>query len=271
MMFSGWQIGLDIQIEGVRVVAVKRHKQGWQLRHWWHLPFPAEVSVDNILSQSTVLFEVLNRWRKQLPHRHRLRVSFPAQRTLQRKIPMPDEVLCEAVHEGYVAYTTAQQLHMPGSQLCCDYLEQQEVLNVTAARRSDINTLLACLKSVALFPDTVTPCDKVLHALPACCYPEECHYLVHEEPGYWLWAASNRSGASGWQDKRQIPDLEALLAWLNITSESVAFSHAGRGNDLPLAVKKLDVWQLLTRLYPPLPQDQGRYTIALGLALGDAY
>lgn len=268
MIFPGWQIGLDIQMEGIRAVAVQRHRQGWQLRHWWHLPFPSEVFVDNLLSQPAVLFEVLDRWRKQLPRRHRLCVSFPAQRTLQRQIPAPDEGLCEAVHEDYIAYTAAQQLQMPASQLCCDYLEQAGVLNVTAARQSDINTLLACLKSVQLFPITVTPCDKVLYALPAGCYPHDCHYLVHEEPEYWLWAKRNSTGASGWQDKRQIPDLTTLFTWLNVASESIAFSSACEGAQLPLEVKELDVWKLMTRLYPPLPQEKGRYTIALGLALG---
>lgn len=269
MMFSGWQVGLDIQTEGVRAVAVQRHRQGWQLRHWWHLRFPTEVFTDNILSQPAVLFDVLDSWRKQLPHRHRLRVSFPAQRTLQRQIPTPDEDICEAVREDYVAYNSSQQLQMPAAQLCCDYFEQDGVLNVIAARQSDINTLLSCLKSVRLYPHMVTPCDKILHAVPAGCYPKECLYLVHEEPEYWLWASCHNAGASGWQDKRQNPDLESLCMWLDTAAERVAFSSACAGDKYGLAVQDLDVWQLLARLYPPLPQEKGRYTIALALALGE--
>jgi len=268
MIFPGWQVGLDIQMEGVRAVAVQRYRQGWQLRHWWHLPFPTEVFTNNILSQPAVLLEVLDNWRKQLPYRSRLGVSFPAQRTFQRKIPIPDENLCEAVHENYVAYTACQQLQMPVSQLCCDYLEQGDALDVTAARQSDINTLLSCLKSAQLFPNTVTPCDKVLCSLPVGCYSQTSHYLIHEEPEYWLWASCNGTKTSGWQDKRQSPDLASLCQWLDTAAENIAFSTACMGDKPSLVVQNLDVWQLLTRLYPPIPQAKGRYTIALGLALG---
>jgi len=270
-MFPGWQIGLDIQKEGVRAIAVQKCRQGWQLRHWWHLPFPSDAYTDPILSQPDVLLDVLDSWRKQLPCRYRLSVSFPAQRTFQRKVAIPDENLCEAVHENYVAYTTAQQLQMPVSQLCCDYLEQDGVVNVTAALQSDINRLFSCLKSVQLFPGTVTPCDKVLCALPAGCYPQACQYLIHEESDYWLWASRHGTRASGWQDKRQCPDLTALCQWLNTTAESMAFSTACMEDKSFPTLQNLDVWSLLTRLYPPVPQVKGRYTIALGLALGGAH
>lgn len=268
MIFPGWQIGLDIQTEAVRAVAVQRHRQGWQLRHWWYLPFSAGAFVDNTLSQPALLCEVLDNWRKQLPSRYRLSVSFPTQHTFQQKIPLLGETLCEAVYEDYVAYTTAQQLQIPASQLCCDYIEQDSVLNVTAARQSDLNTLLSCLKSAQLRPNTVTPCDQVLHTLPAECYPKVCHYLIHEESGYWLWASCHGKGASGWLDKQQFPDLAALCLWLNTAIEQVAVSRACIAEKPPSSEHELDAWQPLTRLYPPIPQEKGRYTIALGLALG---
>ena len=268
MIFPGWQIGLDIQREGVRAVAVQWHRQGWELRHWWHFPFSEPLLTDNIFSQPDILFNALDGWRKQLPNRHRLRVSFPAQRTSQRQASMPDNDLSAAVHEDYIAYTAAQQLQIPASQLYCDYLEQDGVLNVTAARQSDVDRLLTCLKSVQLIPSIVTPCDKVLYALPETCYPPECHYLIHEEPEYWLWANAGGKGASGWQDKRQSPCLSALCQCLETSAEKMAFSSACCEDKPTLAVKILDVWQLLTRQYPPLPQQKGRFTLALGLALG---
>lgn len=269
MIFSGWQIGLDIQTEGVRAVAVQKHRQGWQLRQWWNLPFPSLVSVDDILSQPAVLLEILDVWRKQLPHRFRLSVSFPTERTFQKSIPIPDKNLSEAVRENYVAYTTARRLQMPASQLCYDYLEHCNELKVTASRQSDLDTLLTSLASVQLYPDAVTPGDKVLCALPAACYPQSCQYRIHEEAGYWLWACNNTQ-TSGWQEKQQYPDLTALCRWLNTTPENIAFSTTSPENSTDLAVHELDVWKLLTRLYPPLPRTKGRYTIALGLALGGA-
>lgn len=270
MMFPGWQIGLDIQIEGVRAVAVQWHRQGWQLRHWWHFPFSISGLTDPIFASPEILSKALDGWYKQLPNRHRLHVSFPAQRTSQRKISAPDNSLCEAVHEDYIAYSAAQKLHIPASQLYCDYLEQEGTRNVTAARQSDIETLLSCLKSVQLLPNAVTPCDKVLYALPESCYPPECQYLIHEETEYWLWANTGDTGTSGWQDKRQSPCLSALCQYLETSAEKIAFSSACFQDKPTSAVKTLDVWQLLTRQYPPLPQQKGRYTLALGLALGYA-
>lgn len=271
MIFPGWKIGLDIQTEGVRAVAVQKHRRGWQLRQWWNLPFPSVIVTDNILSQPAVLLEILDGWRKQLPRRFQLSVSFPTERTFQQNIPIPDKNLSEAVRENYVAYTTARQLQLPASQLCYDYLEQSDVLQVTASRQSDLNTLLSSFASVQLYPDTVTPCDKVLCALPAGCHLKTCQYRVHEEPGYWLWASCNHTMSSGWQDKRQYSDLTALCRWLKSAPENIAFSTACPRDKASLAVQELDVWQLLTRLYPPLPQTKGRYTIALGLAFGGDY
>ncbi|MCS3432857.1 pilus assembly protein [Klebsiella sp. BIGb0407] len=271
MIFSGWKIGLDIQTEGVRAVAVQKHRQGWQLRQWWNLPFPSVVFIDNILSQPAVLLEVLDGWRKQLPRRFRLSVSFPTELTFQQSIPIPDKNLSAAVRENYVAYTAAKQLQLPASQLCYDYLEQSDVLKVTASRQSDLNNLLTSLASLQLYPDTVTPGDKVLYALPEKCNPQTCQYRVHEESDYWLWASCNHPVASGRQDKQQCSDLPALCRWLKSEPENIAFSTACPGNNASLAVQALDVWRLLTRLYPPLPQTKGRYTIALGLALGGTH
>jgi len=270
MIFPGWKMGLDIQMEGVRAVAIQKHRRGWQLRQWWDLPFPSLVFTDNILSQPAVLLEMLDGWRKQLPRRFQLSVSFPTERTFQQNIPIPDKHLSEAVRENYVAYTTSRQLQMPASQLCYDYLEQSDVLKVTASRQSDLNTLLSSLASVQLYPDTVTPGDKVLCALPARCHPQTCQYRVHEESGYWLWASCNHSMSSGWQDKRQYSDLTALCRWLKSAPENIAFSTACSRDSASLTVPELDAWQLLTRLYPPLPRTKGRYTIALGLAFGGA-
>lgn len=271
MIFSGWKIGLDIQTEGVRAVAVQKHRRGWQLRQWWSLPYPSMVFIDDILSQPAVLLEVLDGWRKQLPRRFQLSVSFPAERTFQQNIPIPDKNLSEAVRENYVGYTTARQLQLPASQLCYDYLEQLDALRVTACRQSDLDTLLSSLSSVQLYPDTVTPGDKVLHALPAVCNPQACQYRVHEESDYWLWASCNHIISSGWQDKRQYSDLTALCQWLQSVPEHIAFSTACPRDNTPIPVQELDAWQLVTRLYPPLPQTKGRYTIALGLAFGGTH
>lgn len=270
MIFPGWRIGLDIQTEGVRAVAVQKNRQGWQLRKWWHLPFPTLVSLDNVLAQPSVLIALLNDWRKQLPRRFRLSVSFPTERTFQQRVPVPDKNVSEAVCDNYVAYTTARQLQLSASQLCYDYVEMDDELNVTASHQSDLDLLLSRLAAVQLYPDAVTPGDKVLCTLPMECHPQSCRYRIHEESDYWLWASCHQSMASGWLNKQQFPDLTILCKWLNTRAEDIAFSSISPSTHHLLSIPELDVWQLLTRLYPPLPQINGYYTVALGLALAGA-
>lgn len=267
MIFPGWQIGLDIQTESARAVAVQRSRQGWQLRQWWEIPFPAGIFENGFLSRPGLLSGLLDGWRKSLPHRHQLRVSFPAQHALAGRVSLPEADLCDTAEEEYVAYSIARLLHIPASELYCDYRRYHDGLAVTAVRQADIHALLACLKRTKLRPVSVTPCDRVLQALPKESYSAACDYLVHEEHGYWLWAACD-GDACGWQDKTQAPDLAALCLKLNVAAENIAFSSACPAQPPTEGVNTLDVWQLIARQYPPVPANKGSYTLALGLALG---
>ncbi|HEY3987096.1 pilus assembly protein [Cedecea sp.] len=268
MMFPGWRIGLDIQAEGVRAAAVQWHRQGWQLRHWWFLPFPEQVLADGMLPEPGTLRETLAKWRKEIPERHQLRVGFPVQRTLQRQIPRPDRRLQESAQEKYIAGATARQLQIPTAQLCYDYPDEGEPLCVTAAKQEDLGALLANLASVKLFPRTVTPGDKILSALPQSCYSAGCRFLVHEEGGYWLWASVNNPERSGWLDKRQAIDFPALCQQLGACASEIAVSQANGDGTIPAGAETLNAWQPIVRHQPPLPRHGGLYTLALGLALG---
>ncbi|WP_213713833.1 pilus assembly protein [Cedecea lapagei] len=268
MMFPGWRIGLDIQAEGVRAAAVQWHRQGWQLRHWWHLPFPKQTLADGMLPEPDTLREVLAAWRKEIPVRHHLRVGFPSQRALQRQVPRPPQRLQESAQEKYISGATARQLQMLSEQLCYDYLEDDSSFSVTAAKQADIAALQAIFASMNLFPRTITPGDKILSALPQNCYPAHCRFLVHEEPGYWLWASVNNLERSGWLDKRQTVNFLALCQQLEASADEIAFSHADVEGSWPAGAERLNAWQPLVRQQPPLPRHGGLYTLALGLALG---
>lgn len=268
MMFPGWRIGLDIQAEGVRAAAVQWHRQGWQLRHWWYLPFPKQTLADGMLPEPDTLREALAAWRKEIPVRHHLRVGFPAQRALQRQVPRPPRRLQESAQEKYIAGATARQLQMPTQQLCYDYLTEDSSFCVTAVKQADIAALQAIFTSMNLFPRTITPGDKILSALPRGCYPAHCRFLVHEERGYWLWASVNNRERSGWLDKRQAVDFPALCQQLEASACDIAFSHADVESTCPAGAEKLNAWQPIVRQLPPLPRHGELYTLALGLALG---
>ncbi|VEB95080.1 Uncharacterised protein [Cedecea lapagei] len=268
MMFPGWRIGLDIQAEGIRAAAVQWHRQGWQLRHWWYLPFPKQSVADGMLPEPATLRETLAAWRKEIPRRHQLRVGFPAQRTLQRQLPPPASRLQESAQEKYIAGAAARQLQLPANQLCYDYVDNGGSLCVTAAKQEEIDALLACLANVKLFPRTLTPGDKILGALPQDCYAGKCRFLVHEERGYWLWASVNNRERSGWLDKQQVADFPALCQQLDACAGDIAYSHAEGDGAVPAGAERLNAWHPIVRHQPPLPRHGGLYTLALGLALG---
>lgn len=271
MMFDTWQIGLDIQYENIRAVAVQRQRQGWQLRHWWHLSFPEGTFRDGVLINAEAFTKTLADWRKELPLRHQLRVSFPTQRTLQRPVSVPDKRLSEPASEAYIASATARQLQMSPAQLCWDYLASQDVADphlIVAARQTDVAALLKNLAAVRLYPVTLTPAASVLPTLVTPCRLEACQYLVHQENNYWLWASTDATPRWGWADANTVPTISDLCQQLITEPEFVALSYV-QSEPLPaVGVLPLDAWRALSRLQPPLPRHGAMFTVAIGLAIG---
>lgn len=270
MMFDTWQIGLDIQYESIRAVAVQRQRQGWQLRRWWQLSFPEGTFHDGLLINAEAFINTLADWRKELPLRHQLRVSFPTQRTLQRPVPVPDKRLSEPAGEAYIASATARQLQMSPAQLCWDYLASQDVADshlIVAARQTDVAALLKNLATVRLYPATLTPAASVLPTLITPCHLQGCQYLVHHENNHWLWASTDATPRWGWADTNTTPTIFDLCQQLATEPECIALSHA-QSEPLLAGVLPLDAWRALSRLQPPLPRHGGMFTVAIGLAIG---
>lgn len=270
MMFKTWQIGLDIQHESICAVAVQRQRQGWQLRHWWQFPLPEETFRDGLLTNAGALTKVLAGWRKELPLRHQLRVSFPTQRTLQRRVPVPDKRLAEPASEAYIAAATARQLQMSPAQLSWDYLASQDVSDshlIVAARQTDVAVMVKSLAETRLYPATLTPGASALLALIEPCRLEAYHYLVHHECHSWLWASTEpvpRWGSIGTDTALTFFD---VCQQLKTEPEFVAMSDE-QPESLPSGVGQLDAWRAFSRLQPPLPLNSGIFTVAIGLAIG---
>ncbi len=270
MVISTWQIGLEIQHQTLRAVAVQRQRQGWQLRRWWLLPLPENTFRQGVLRSPENLLKVLAQWRQELPLRHQLRIAFPTQRTLQRPVPAPDNRLQEPARESYLAACAARQLQMPPAQLSWDYTAMPQdpaQLRVIAARNSEIHELLTCLAKQRLFPATLTPGASVLPILGSLCSPTKPRFLVHRECDHWLWATSGDEPDWGWVDVRQTPTFTELCQQLAVGPQEVAFSSA-TAEPLPPGALPLDAWRALVRLQPPLPQHGGSFTVAIGLAIG---
>jgi len=272
MLFNTWQIGLDIQHESLRAVAVQRTRQGWQLRQWWQLSLPEGTFRDGVLVNPEAFQNALAGMRSSLPIRHQLRVAFPTQRTLQRPIPVPDNRLTEPASEAYLALATARQLQMSPAQLCWDYSTSQEETGqhlIIAARKTDVSALLRSLAALRLYPTTLTPGASALQMLIAPCQLEKCQYLIHRESDHWLWTSTESTPRWGWADAKVLPTILELCQQLNTLPERIALSHAQPELQLSNALP-LDAWLALSRLQPPLPRHGGLFSVAIGLAIGRA-
>lgn len=259
MAFGHWQTGIHIQQDGVFGVALTCEKSQWALRRWWHIPLEAGVIAEGKILQPEKLFTALLPWSKTLPRRHRLRIAFPAARTLQKKLPRPAMQLCEREQVSWVTNTMARELEMPGEELRFDYSEDrlQNAWSVTAAQSKEVSVLLELAKSLHLHVAAVTPDACALQRLLPWLAPP-ARWLAWRDATQWLWATREGWGRQPRDTTATVEEL-ALRLGLDISEGQVCHSGA------------FDPWCAITHRQPPLPTNGEAYAVAIGLALGERY
>lgn len=259
MAFSIWKIGLHIQQHDVLAVAVVRGASGWYLQRWWRMPLAPQVIVDGHIREPEQLTAALLPWSRELPRRHHIHLSFPANRTLQKRVPRPAMTLREPEQTAWLSGAMARELDMSPEALHFDYSEDtlSPAFNVTAAQSKEISTLLALVQTLKVHVTAVTPDASVLQRfIPYLPAQQRC--LVWRDDVQWLWATRTAWGRKSAGDIAGINDLAATLS---LTPEEIARCEPG-GFD-PLSA--VSVRQ------PPIPPESHLFTIALGLALGGMY
>ncbi len=159
MAFKIWQTGVHIQQDRALIVALAREKLGWCLRRWWAIPLDEGIIRDGKICQPEQLVDALRDWRKTLPHYHRVFLSFPAARTLQRTLPRPTVALRDSEQLSWLGAALARELEMSADTLCFDYAQDtfSNTFHVTAAQNNEIDTLLALAKTLRLRLVAITP------------------------------------------------------------------------------------------------------------------
>lgn len=258
MAFGHWQIGLHIQQGGVYGIALVREKAQWALRRWWQIPLPADTVVDGQVKHIDALSQALLPWSKTLPRRHRIRLAFPAGRTLQKTFPRPAMRLGERERLSWVAGSLARELDMAGDDLRFDYREDtlQDAYRVTAAQHKDVAELLELAQSLRLHIAAITPDACALQRLIPLLAPP-VHWLCWRDPGQWLWATRDRWGRHPAQG---IDSPEALAAQVALDPGQGQMCEASAG---------FDAWCAVPHRQPPLPENGDAWAIAIGLALGE--
>ncbi|NDJ56038.1 hypothetical protein GWD52_03310 [Enterobacteriaceae bacterium 4M9] len=257
MVFRSWRIGLDIQCDGARAVALSRGRHGWCLQRWWDFPHLKTVPAGQI-----VLPEAMAAWHRQLPLGAQLRVSFPGSRTLQKTLSAEPGPLNEAQRVIYLAASMSTPLRMSAAELSLDYCAQSTgEYAVTAARREDVEGMCTALKQLRLTPAAIAPDASALQSFLPFITGRGHSTVIHQSGGYWLWASAQRWGCV---DIAQAATAPALCEHIAVqTVQVITFHQAFAGN----GVTYVDPWSALMRVQPPLPENGDSFAVALGLAL----
>ncbi|AXF78026.1 pilus assembly protein PilM [Erwinia tracheiphila] len=274
MAFKTWQVGLDIQNGQMCALGILRRRGGWQLRHWWQHALPKDTLIHGHLQQSGVLKTILQRWRKQLPSRISLRVGFPPQLVLQRKIDMPDRHLREPCCASYISAAAKRFFPVEPETLTLDYRQPElhdNQLWLTATRREALKSWTDLLQEADLYPQVMELTPAALCALAKHMLLTPGSALIHRLEDHWLWYCVKQQPSWGWCSLEDAPVFRILRQ--KYLSDQVSFHYSSMtATCLPEDSQWLNPFRVLAHQQPPLPMMPGAFSVAAGLALrpGDA-
>ncbi|WP_326431472.1 DNA utilization protein HofM [Enterobacter bugandensis] len=255
MAFKTWQTGVHIQQDKVLITALVRERGGWCLRRWWAISLAEGIIRDGKICQPEALADALRDWRKALPHYHRVFLSFPAARTLQKTLPRPALALRDSEQLSWMGAALSRELEMSTESLCFDYTQDtfSNTFHVTAAQNKEVETLLNLAKTLRLRLATITPDASALANLLPAVVPTQC--VAWRDAHHWLWAMRHQWGRRYTTEAENVTEMAALLA-LN-------------QNDIALFDAERTPWETLQRWHAPLPECGADYTVALALAMSE--
>ncbi|MGE4989892.1 type IV pilus biogenesis protein PilM [Yersinia enterocolitica] len=280
-----WQVGLDIQMEAIRALAVVRRRYGWQLRYWWHQTLPYGAVREGILQQPDVVSDKLKLLRKQLPRHISLRIALPAQRILQQSIPAPDRRLREPEREGFIHAVASKLFPLSSQELALDYraVSERELL-ITAARQSEVRQWQECLQQADLPSHIIdiTPCALRYMAMAAGLVGP--YWLVHRLAHEWLWVSSSDmpfifgvvaietddapEGGSNMLNPLSILLTQLRTQYSALSDKAVKVYYSSiMGEPSPENTALWSPFAAFTQYQPPLPSSPAAFTLAGGLAL----
>lgn len=257
MAFRIWQIGLHIQQHEALAVAVVRGASGWSLQRWWRMPLAEQALTEGHIHSPEQLADALRPWRRELPHRHQIHLSFPSSRTRQKAFPRPAMSLRECEQTAWLTETMSRDLDMDPDALRFDYHEDTlaPAFTVTAAQDKEISALLTLARTLNVQISAITPDACALQRLLPFIPPgRQC--VVWRDDTQWLWATRY---AWGRKAAAEVANLAELAATLSLTPDVLALC----------AKDDFDPWLAVSVRQPPVPAKGPAFAIALGLALGE--
>lgn len=161
MWSSEWSVGLDIQSNSVRAVALERRRRGWWLTKLWHHPVPDGTFRDEFLLDPRGLGVMLNNLRKTLPLKIRVQIALPPALVMQHELSVPSEIAPR--NYGLYVSMSLNKLFPAGVSPVSDYRihpSKTDCLIVTMTQSATMQSWLTALEIAELPLEAVdlTPC-----------------------------------------------------------------------------------------------------------------
>ncbi|MBT0722184.1 hypothetical protein HGT70_12970 [Rosenbergiella collisarenosi] len=269
MLSQGWQIGLHINTAQVSIVAIKGRKNRWSLQRWWVYPLNEPVfTPTGLLENTEELLSILRTFRKYLPYRYSLRISYPSQCVLLRTLSLPCTTLTGLPLERFVQLSV-KRLFSHLHELTWDYClgpDMATEISVTVTRNKILNEYCALFKAVGLQLDVVEIASTALYSLLR---QTTNNGLIVEDYGTWLWAIYQPPQYNHGQllnDNIHTP-FDAIKA---IAVRCEEYSYSGKNSaENQRGIVRFSAAKLLGQSFAELASHH-ELTIALGLALREA-
>ncbi|MGP4142792.1 MAG: hypothetical protein ACTXOH_19445 [Sodalis sp. (in: enterobacteria)] len=153
MAFDRWRIGMDIEPDVLRALALSRERTQWRCRGWWQFPLPMGRDAQGDPCPVAATVDALRRWRRQLPRRLSVRLCLTGLPVTLTRLPAPDRRLGESACGWYLETQLRRRLpSLPASlawDWCLDATQPGRVL-VVSARLAPLLPWRRCLRAAGL-------------------------------------------------------------------------------------------------------------------------
>lgn len=274
MKHSGkWQVGLEIKLNQLWVVACQYHRRVWRLRLLDSFIFAQHWSWENDEFTLHEWLPLLNVLGKKIPKNHSLRICLPPDLVFSHQLRLPNKLNSRAVLYNYIQAAIIQLFPNTAQTLVADFClvdSNMPYVQLTLVRKSTVLKLTQLFTKANLYLDVIDlmPCALLPLFRMAELGPNSL--LLYEATLFWCWAYQSEQGLqAGWAHRSnfanpaqcclRLTEIEPHQRWFFSESNQMAPVDFMPFN--PLA----DLWKNSLEYMPVEPTSS--YFIACGLAL----
>lgn len=274
MILPYWNVGIDIQPDHFKAVAVQKKRHYWQLRGWWQEPFDYHIIDQTGLRHPKHLLNKLQQWRKKLPNLLSVRTRFPLHLVLQQHRKLPTQILTNTELTIYLCSLLKQLYSQQENELVYDYrLISATEVTLTVAKKAEFQKWLDTIKAAKLALDVIdlAPCllqhlahqQQITSAAIVHCCGHDTFILIVSNEGNRTYPLPTFQTPD-----ELITEVQHYYPTSADNENAPIFLSGTFPFQAPLLppLHYLQPFRYLQQGTPPLPQQPQAYSVALALA-----